>query len=315
MRASHLVAVAIAAAIPGCLVEPRCFDATDCGAGEICRLDGRCGFECLHDDDCGGGLFCSAHRCRTRAEVEGAGTGGGGGERTPSPLTGGSATDGPLAANGGGAAGGEAIADAGAAGSGAREVEPPPLPPPPPPPPCPEDMVDIGGSFCMDRFEASRPDATATSSGTDESQATSRRGVMPWQLWTTDENAVARSACQAAGKDLCSAEQWLVACAGPARTAYGYGDTYEPLSCNGIDTFGRASFHLLPTGSLETCQSAWGVYDLNGNLWEHVLDGSPAQVRGGAYNCSDSAALHRCDYVPASWTPTARGFRCCRPVE
>jgi hypothetical protein len=176
-------------------------------------------------------------------------------------------------------------------------------------------MVDIGGSFCMDRFEASRPDATAGSSGVDQSRAVSRAGVLPWVLFEgANENGMARTACLAAGKDLCAAEQWWIACTGPDRTTYGYGDTYDPSACNGIDTFGRSDFHLLPTGTLESCRSAWGVYDLNGNVWEHVLDGGLPLVRGGAYNCSDSAALHQCDYVPTSWTPSARGFRCCRAL-
>jgi len=32
--------------------------------------------------------------------------------------------------------------------------------------------------------------------------------------------------------------------------------------------------------------------------------------RGGAYNCGNSMALHRCDH-DGTWGPSARGFRCC----
>jgi len=42
-----------------------------------------------------------------------------------------------------------------------------------------------------------------------------------------------------------------------------------------------------------------------------VAGGSDMTVRGGAFNCNDSAALHKCAYVPGNWTPSARGFRCC----
>lgn len=173
---------------------------------------------------------------------------------------------------------------------------------------CAEDMVAVGSAFCIDRYEASRPNATSTSAGTDNSVARSQVSVIPWQV---SDNAAARTACQAAGKDLCTPQQWKSACEGSTRTTYGYGDDYEPETCNGIDLFGRSNFHLLPTGSLPECHSDWGVVDINGNLWEHVLDGSDASVRGGAYNCSDSRTLHRCDYVPGNWAPSARGFRCC----
>jgi hypothetical protein len=173
---------------------------------------------------------------------------------------------------------------------------------------CPEDMVAVAEAFCIDRFEASRPDATVTSAGSDGSYALSVAGVLPWQV---AGNAVAEDACRASGKRLCSPEKWQLACAGSQRTAYSYGNTYDPTACNGIDTFGRSQFHLMPTGAFSACVSEWGAFDLNGNLWEHVSGGSDQTVRGGAYNCSDSAALHRCDYVPGSWTPSARGFRCC----
>lgn len=174
---------------------------------------------------------------------------------------------------------------------------------------CPADMAAVGAAFCVDRYEASRPDATATEAGVDESRAVAAAGVLPWEV---RDNAAARAACQAAGKDLCTAQQWRAACEGSSKTVYGYGDNYEPQHCNGIDLFGRSGFHLLPTGSLPACQSDWGAFDLNGNLWEHVQDGSDRTVRGGAYNCNDSRTLHRCDYVPGNWSPSARGFRCCR---
>lgn len=134
------------------------------------------------------------------------------------------------------------------------------------------------------------------------------QGVIPWQV---DSNATARAACAAAGKRLCKPEEWRLACKGPDGHVYAYGDTYEAKTCNGIDAFGRDAFHLAATGSFPRCTNAWAIFDLNGNLWEHVAGGSDTTVRGGAYNCSDSAALHQCDYVPGSWIPSARGFRCC----
>jgi len=177
---------------------------------------------------------------------------------------------------------------------------------------CPDDMVAVAGVFCIDRYEASRPDANVNWEGADGSEARSVPGVIPWQV---QDNATAEAACQAAGKRLCTPEEWLLACEGPDGTVYGYGDTYEPTTCNGIDAFGPWPeywlFHLMPTGSFPNCTNEWGVLDMNGNLWEHTANGDDSTVRGGAFNCSDSAFLHRCQYVPG-WVPSARGFRCCK---
>ncbi|MBN1655341.1 MAG: SUMF1/EgtB/PvdO family nonheme iron enzyme [Deltaproteobacteria bacterium] len=173
---------------------------------------------------------------------------------------------------------------------------------------CPEEMVPVAEVFCIDRFEASRPDATETSTGSDSSRALSARGVLPWQA---PSNEVAEAACAASNKRLCTAQEWELACTGPDKTIYGYGNSYDPLICNGIETFGRDGYHLLPTGSLADCTNEWGVFDINGNLWERTAGGSDKTVRGGAYNCIDSETLHRCDYVPGDWDPSALGFRCC----
>jgi len=178
---------------------------------------------------------------------------------------------------------------------------------------CPQDMVPVSNLFCVDRYEASRPDATSTSAGTVSTVAVSMPGVLPWEV--DDDNAAAREACAAAGKRLCSPFEWELACRGPAGTIYGYGSKYAPDTCNGLDTFGAGGVTLLPTGALGGCVNGWGAMDMNGNLWEHVAEGDGETVRGGAYNCLDSMTLHRCDYVPRTWVPSALGFRCCLAPE
>jgi hypothetical protein len=174
-------------------------------------------------------------------------------------------------------------------------------------PGCPPLMASVG-DFCIDLYEASRGDATATSAGSDGTQAYSSAGVLPWQVAS---NAEAAGACAAAGKRLCSPAEWQIACEGPDQTTYAYGDRYSATTCNGIDTFANYNFHLTATGSFPGCTNAWGVFDMNGNVWEHVAGGTDLTVRGGAYNCSDSVTYHRCDYVPTTWSPSAKGFRCC----
>ncbi len=177
---------------------------------------------------------------------------------------------------------------------------------------CPSDMVAVAEAFCIDRYEASRPDAMASHAGQDDSRALSVAGVLPWEV---TNNAEAADACEASGKRLCEPLEWQRACEGPDQLVYAYGNDYEPATCNGLDTYGLGGFRLMPTGAFPKCTNAWGAFDLNGNLWEHVAGGSERSIRGGAYNCMDSATYHRCDYIPGYWTPSARGFRCCLTPE
>ena len=166
--------------------------------------------------------------------------------------------------------------------------------------------------------------------------AVSQKGVIPWRVV---DNATAQQACEAAGKTLCTSRQWETACRGPTGKVYGYGDDYDPVICNGIDKYCQCPegspceghdpcpfphcytqcgadyfytpFRLDPTGANPGCTNGYGVFDMNGNLWEHVFQGDERSIRGGAYNCADSVRLHRCDYIPGDWTPSDRGFRCC----
>jgi hypothetical protein len=207
--------------------------------------------------------------------------------------------------------------------------------------PCPPDMVPVAGAFCLDRYEASRPDASATGVGADGSKATSRAGVLPW---FPVDRALALAACTAAGKRLCTAVEVQGACQGTAGTTYTYGDAYDADVCNGIDAFCDcthpncaalaecpyphcrsyspegiygsgcgSAFHVVPTGAFPACVSADGAFDLNGNVWELVDVGTTASwYKGGAYNCSDSELLHRCDGMYQEIS--AKGFRCCRDL-
>ena len=217
-----------------------------------------------------------------------------------------------------------------------------------PAPRCPEDMVRVG-DICMDRYEASRSDATAASGGSDDSVALSVPGVIPWYVNPVDiaDMAVFAAACEVAGKHLCTASEWQPACDGPDLSLYSWGDTFDPYVCNCVDTFCQdfcdlhgiaecdtadgcgyrlyyysgygAPFHAVPTGTFPGCTSEYGAFDINGNVWEIVVsDSEPPdargfEVRGGAFNCGGPSSRLQCSYN-AGWTSLYAGFRCCRAL-
>lgn len=169
--------------------------------------------------------------------------------------------------------------------------------------------------FRIDTFEAALQDGAAVS-GKREIPATG----MSW--------FAARDACEAAGKRLCTEQEWLTACQGALAqdddgdgafaddliegSSYPYGEHHEPGRC--WDGKPREGFRPVYTGELPGCVSAYGVYDMTGNVEEWVGD-SPetAVLLGGAWDTSKDFA--RCFRRNATFGPgyaNARtGFRCC----
>ncbi len=264
------------------------------GAGSVGERDA--GQVCRQDSDCDPGHVCSLGRCKPGCRSD---QGCPGEQRCFQGQC--------VEAEDGGR-------DSGAGDSGAAA-------------PCPEDMILIeasGRRWCIDRYEASRSDATAESQGTNLGAALSRPGVMPWSGVSWEQAA---QACELAGKRLCTVDEWMTSCKGPDQTVYPYGDEYVPDACNGIDAHGedatgRKIFYPEPTGSFERCTNGFGVYDMSGNLWEYTARaGEPRpRINGGAYNCIDSATLHRCEHLQLhdggySDPRSNGGFRCCKDPD
>jgi hypothetical protein len=207
---------------------------------------------------------------------------------------------------------------------------------------CSDDMVPVGAAFCIDRYEASRSDATADSAGNDETVAASRAGVIPWMVSPMTDAAyeVFRTACAAAGKRLCRVDEWTAACTGPDENPYVYGTLFDREACNCVDTFcddwctqngisledcslGENCgydlgwiFHEVPTGTFPRCTNAYGTFDINGNAWEIVESPTAAsgyEIRGGAFNCSGAETRVSCSGY-ATWADLYAGFRCCRDL-
>lgn len=202
---------------------------------------------------------------------------------------------------------------------------------------CPADMVPVG-AVCVDVYEASRPDATEVDQGTATGPAQSVAGVIPWHVPTMTPEALAafQAACKAAGKRICEPSDWLAACEGPQANLYVFGDTFDPETCNCVDTFcddycadngippgscvtdancgyTYGCFRVTPTGSFPDCTNELGTYDVTGNVWEVVpstADPRGYEVRGGAYNCAGAESRLQCTFN-AQWTQLFAGFRCC----
>ena len=111
--------------------------------------------------------------------------------------------------------------------------------------------------------------------------------------------------CAAAGKRLCTEDEWERAC---------HGAKLSPAKCHRKGKLKSA----LRSGALEGCVSAEGVPDLFGNVAEWtataVRDGAPQRViRGGSFGQSDAqlSCTARDYYLPGQGGAKHIGFRCC----
>jgi formylglycine-generating enzyme required for sulfatase activity len=213
--------------------------------------------------------------------------------------------------------------------------------------PCPAGMVHVQ-SFCVDTYEAyvvevddagaEHPHSPYANVDGLAVRAKIEAGVVP-QGYISQLQAT--TACQAAGKRLCSGAEFRAACSGPdAADWYPYGgQTDVPGYCNedkgsmmpvlfGNDAsaWTYADFNdprlnqidggLAPTGSYPHCMSPYGVFDCMGNLHEWGNDDSSGfgRLRGGYYG---DAKLNGpgCLYVIGAhglaYHDYTTGFRCC----
>jgi len=183
------------------------------------------------------------------------------------------------------------------------------------------DMVAIAGGngALVDRYEASRPDASSQVPGLLEAVACSKPMVLPW---TGGGYAEAEAACAArgAGYRLCSLAELTLACRGGGDTDYPYGDVYEPTTCNGVD---EGMPGAQATGALASCVSApEAVFDLSGNVAEWTTSqtnvaASPNRIfalSGGSYLSPEDGLACTIDLTPRALETTLLpniGFRCC----
>jgi hypothetical protein len=156
--------------------------------------------------------------------------------------------------------------------------------------------ITVDHDFCIDRYEASRGAADA---------AASVAGAAPWSnvVWST-----ANAACAAAGKRLCTPNEWALACHGPNATTYPYGPDFIGGACNGGDEAGDGS--PAATGSHPRCSGGFPeLYDMSGNVqegtWDPELNSDRCVMQGGAFY-SGSFGL-QCHDPSSLWSPAGDG--------
>ncbi len=163
---------------------------------------------------------------------------------------------------------------------------------------CPEGMahVAVGGvSFCADIYEW--PD---------------KKGVRPMAYVSLYQ---ASDSCFSAGKRLCTADEWLLACSGPYSYNFPYGNSYEERACVTVDTIVKKS------GEKAECRSYFGLYDMSGNLQEWTdtrasENGRFNYVAGGFWSSGIKSSCRERRYSYFSQNKhNPVGFRCCKDVE
>jgi len=164
--------------------------------------------------------------------------------------------------------------------------------------------------------------------------AVSRQGVLPNGHVS---GAEAETACQNAGKRLCTLEEWRLACGGEQGWDFPWGESFEHRKCNvfreahpaGILHDNPSVGHTDPrlnavkhkgkpllrkTGATPSCRSVWeddAVYDMVGNLDEWI-DDPEGTFAGGFYaratkkGCDAAVTGHVYSYADYS-----TGVRCC----
>jgi hypothetical protein len=210
---------------------------------------------------------------------------------------------------------------------------------------CPEGMANVGGRFCIDRYEGSLVERTQGASDKPWSPFTppadghvlvarSVAGVTPQGYISGPQ---AERACAAAHKRLCQPVEWRAACGGSQGYAYPYGPTHADKKCHDTGVAPMLVFYadqlkrgwgplemndprlnqvegtVAKTGAFPECTNDYGVYDMVGNLDEWTAD--PNGTFQGGYWLDTEQHGEACAYRTIAhqygYHDYSIGFRCC----
>jgi sulfatase modifying factor 1 len=225
--------------------------------------------------------------------------------------------------------------------------------------PCPDESALVtadSGAVCVDLYEGAlvQRDGDGGESpwpwylpvdGLDAGtvRAVPAKGTFP-QGYISQVQATA--ACNASGKRLCTFAEWTAACRGQPMDdyVYPYGNTYEAGRCNEghtspiVELFGPNPSYdnqelndprcdqleggLAQGGAYAGCESAYGAFDMHGNIHEWIEATSPAGpddgIFLGGYFVDATENGPGCTYETTAHAKTyhdySTGFRCCANV-
>lgn len=217
---------------------------------------------------------------------------------------------------------------------------------------CPSDMTLVEGEFCPKLEYRCGRRSSELGHGCAEyvrgvpcrGEPDPRRYCIDKHEWPNHDGEMprvyvnwfeAKQLCQSVGKRLCRRSEWTLACEGPKRLPYPWGFVRQPSPCN-VD---RASipadanaivdertrdaeiarlWQADPIGSHPACISAFGAYDMSGNVdeWtDNLADdpetNQPSTLNGGYWG----PVRNTCRLATKTHGPKfafyQAGFRCC----
>jgi len=181
-------------------------------------------------------------------------------------------------------------------------------------------MASARGREAKVSYQSSNEAQVAPGLWIDRLEYPNRAGVFPRVGVSYQEAA---GLCKAAGKRICTTEEWTLACGGPARWPHPVGKRLPPPGTCPSGLAGPVA-----AGSHRDCSTPGGVMDLLGGVWEwsatevaappHVYAKGTVlrQVLGGSW--ANPEGEQRCNAsegyaaVPQGSRFPEMGFRCCR---
>jgi formylglycine-generating enzyme required for sulfatase activity len=189
------------------------------------------------------------------------------------------------------------------------------------------------GTRCLDAPGATR----AKHFCIDQHEYPNKVGEKPVVAVTWEE---ARDTCASVGKRLCGSEEWTVACEGPEHLPYPTGYTRDKNACNVDKPYivpNNAKYSNLatraeevtrvdqraPSGANQACVSAYGAFDMVGNVDEWVVNergsANQAPYRSGLKGGYWGPVRNRCRPMTTAhnqWHSGYQvGFRCCSDAK
>ena len=213
---------------------------------------------------------------------------------------------------------------------------------------CPEDMVSIDGEYCprlvqtclkrrkpWQCAEFKRPSVCEGATVRkryciDRYEHGNHAGSLPTVMSSWNH---AKATCASLGKRLCTEAEWTLACEGPERLPFPYGYARDPLACPIDKPSPRVDERRLfapstqaaelarldqrePSGSRPRCVSAYGVFDMTGNVAERGVNETrvpyKSALKGGSWGEYRNACRPSTRGHDEGFFYYQMGFRCCR---